>query len=354
MCHMVHRMDSRLRGNDERKVFHAHDTPVKNMRLITAVATLGLITASAAHAQPRADAGAFPTRPVRLIIPFTPGAINDFIGRAVGAKLTDKWGQQVVVDNRAGGGTITGTDIAAKSPPDGHTMVGLSIIHTINPSVHAKLPYDLMRDLAPVTLMCASPFMLITHPGVPAKSLREFIALAKAKPGTLAYGSSGTGGAQHLMGEMLAMMAGVQLLHVPYKGGAPLMTDLMGGQLQFSFMSYSTAGPHIKAGRIRGLAVTSAKRAGSTPDVPAIAEEFPGYDAMPWWGIAVPSATPKALVARLNRDIVQALQTPDIRERFIAQGMDIIASTPEQAAAHLREELARWAKVVKAANIRPD
>ena len=348
-------MDSRLRGNDERKVFHAHDTRVDNMRSIVAITVFIVIAVSAAAgAQTRNDAGAFPTRPVRLIIPFTPGAINDFIGRTVGTKLTELWGQQVVVDNRAGGNTITGTDIAAKSPPDGHTMVGLSIIHTINPSVHAKIPYDLLRDLTSISVMAASPFVLILHPSVPAKSLKELVALAKAKPGALAYGSSGTGGAQHLMGEMLATMASVQLLHVPYKGGSPLMTDLMGSQLQFSFMSYSTAGQHIKAGRLRALAVTSAKRSASTPDLPAIAEDYPGYDAMPWWSLAVPAATPKALVTRIHRDVVRVLQMPDIRERFTAQGMEIIANTPEQAHAHLREDIARWAKVVKAANIRAD
>jgi len=259
-----------------------------------------------------------------------------------------------VVDNRAGGGTITGTDIAAKSPPDGHTLVGLSIIHVINPSVHAKLPYDLLRDLTSITIMAASPFVLIIHPAVPAKNLKELIALAKTKPGALAYGSSGTGGAQHLMGEMLAMMSGIKLLHVPYKGGSPLMTDVMGGQLQFSFMSFATAGPHIKAGRLRALAVTSAKRSASTPDLPAIAEEFPGYDAMPWWGLAVPSATPVALVTRLHHDTVRVLQMPDVRERFAALGVDIIANTPNEANAHMRDEVARWAKVAKSANIRAD
>ena len=325
------------------------------MQSITTIAAFILITVSAAAgAQTRNDAGVFPTRPVRLIIPFTPGAINDFIGRAVGTKLTDMWGQQVVVDNRAGGNTITGTDLAAKSPPDGHTLVGLSIIHTINPSVHAKIPYDLLRDLTSISVMAASPFVLILHPAVPAKSLRELITLGKARPGALAYGSSGTGGAQHLMGEMLATLAGVQLLHVPYKGGAPLMTDVMGGQLQFSFMSYSTAGQHIKAGRLRALAVTSAKRSSSTPELPAIAEDYPGYDAMPWWSLAVPAATPKALVTRLHRDVVRVLHMPDIRERFTLQGMDIIANTPEQANAHLRDEITRWAKVAKAANIRAD
>ncbi len=325
------------------------------MRSIAIIATCILITVSAAvGAQTRNDTSTFPTRPVRLIIPFTPGAINDFIGRAVGTKLTELWGQQVVVDNRAGGNTITGTDIAAKSPPDGHTLVGLSIIHTINPSVHAKMPYDLQRDLTSITVMAASPFVLITHPSVPAKNLKELVALAKAKPGALAYGSSGTGGAQHLMGEMLATMAGVQLLHVPYKGGAPLMTDVMGGQLQFSFMSFSTAGQHIKAGRLRALAVTSAKRSTSTPDLPAIAEDYPGYDAMPWWSLAVPAATPKALVTRIHRDVVRVLQMPDVRERFAAQGVEIIANTPGEANTHLRGEITRWAKVAKAANVRAD
>lgn len=310
--------------------------------------------AAPAHAQPRADDAKFPTRPVRLIVPFTPGALNDFIGRALASKLTDTWGQQVVVDNRAGGNTLIGTEIAAKSPADGYTLVVLSIIHAINPSVHAKMPYDLLRDFASVTLIGASPFVLIVHPSLPAKNLKDFIAVAKSKPGTLAYGSSGTGGAQHLMGEMLAMMAGVQLLHVPYKGGAPLLTDVIGGQLQFTFLSHATTGQHVKAGRLRALAVTSAKRYAATPDLPPIADDYPGYDATPWWSLAAPAATPKALIARWHHDVTRALHSADLRERFYAQGLDILASTPEQAQAHLRAEIMRWGKVVKAANIRPD
>ena len=313
-----------------------------------------LLPAAIAHAQVRPDHSAYPMRPVRLVVPFTPGALNDFIGRTMATKLTEFWGQQVVVDNRAGGNTVTGTEIVAKAPPDGHTLVGLSIIHAISPSVHPKLPYDLLRDLASISNLCSSPFVLIVHPTVPAKSLKEFIALARARPGALAYGSSGTGGAQHLMGEMLAMMAGIKLLHVPYKGGSPMLTDVIGGQLQFTFLSHATTGQHVKAGRVRALAVTSAKRSPSTADLPPIAEEFPGYDATPWWSFAAPAATPRPLLARLHRDLLRALQTPDVRERFNAQGLDIIGSPPDEAHAHLREEIARWTKVVKAANIRPD
>ena len=321
---------------------------------ITTIVAVCLLPVAIAHAQGRADYTGYPVRPVRLVVPFTPGALNDFIGRTMATKLTEFWGQQVVVDNRAGGNTVTGTEIVARAPPDGHTLVGLSIIHAISPSVHPKLPYDLLRELASISNLCSSPFVLIVHPAVPAKSLKEFIALARARPGALAYGSSGTGGAQHLMGEMLAMMSGIKLLHVPYKGGSPMLTDVMGGQLQFTFLSHATTGQHVKAGRLRALAVTSAKRSPATPDLPPMAEEFPGYDATPWWSFAAPAATPRPLLARLHRDLLRALQTPDVRERFNAQGLDIIGSPPDEAHAHLREEIARWTKVVKAANIRPD
>ena len=297
----------------------------------------------------------FPVRPVRFIVTFTPGALNDLIARTLAQPLAGIWGQQVVVDNRPGGGTLIGTELGARAAPDGHTLLLAAVSHAINPSVYPKLPYDSIRDFAPVSHIAASPYILIVNPAVTAKTVKEFVALAKAKPGQLSYGSTGNGGSSHLMGVLLGMMAGIDTVHVPYKGLAPALTDLMAGQLHYSFGSYSTVGPHLKTGRLRPIAVTSLKRAASTPELPTIAEAgYPGYEAIPWWGVLLPAATPKPLVTRINADIIRALQAPEVKERFDAQGLEIIGSSPEQFAAHLKAEIARWSKVVKAAGVRPD
>ena len=297
----------------------------------------------------------FPVRPVRFIVTFTPGALNDLIARTLAQPLAGIWGQQVVVDNRPGGGTLIGTELGARAAPDGHTLLLAAVSHAINPSVYPKLPYDSIRDFAPVSHIAASPYILIVNPAVTAKTVKEFVALAKAKPGQLSYGSTGNGGSSHLMGVLLGMMAGIDTVHVPYKGLAPALTDLMAGQLHYSFGSYSTVGPHLKTGRLRPIAVTSLKRAASTPELPTIAEAgYPGYEAIPWWGVLLPAATPKPLVTRINADIIRALQAPEVKERFDAQGLEIIGSSPEQFAAHLKAEIARWPKVVKAAGVRPD
>lgn len=297
----------------------------------------------------------FPVRPVRFIVTFTPGALNDLIARTLAQPLAGIWGQQVVVDNRPGGGTLIGTELGARAAPDGHTLLLAAVSHAINPSVYPKLPYDSIRDFAPVSRIAASPYILIVNPAVTAKTVKEFVALAKAKPGQLSYGSTGNGGSSHLMGVLLGMMAGIDTVHVPYKGLAPALTDLMAGQLHYSFGSYSTVGPHLKTGRLRPIAVTSLKRAASTPELPTIAEAgYPGYEAIPWWGVLLPAATPKPLVTRINADIIRALQAPEVKERFDAQGLEIIGSSPEQFAAHLKAEIARWSNVVKAAGVRPD
>jgi tripartite-type tricarboxylate transporter receptor subunit TctC len=305
----------------------------------------------AAHAQ----AQNFPSRPVRFIVTYPPGALNDLIARTLSPQLAALWHQQVVVDNRPGGGTLIGSELGARAAPDGHTLLLVSIAHAMNPAVYPKLPYDSVRDFAPVSLIASSPYILIVHPALPAKNVPELVALAKAKPGQLTYGSTGTGGSSHLMGVMLGMMAGIDIVHVPYKGLAPALTDLIGGQINFGFGSYSTVGPHLKAGRLRGIAVTSARRSPATPELPTIAEAgYAGYEAIPWWGILLPAATPKPLVARINRDVVRALQAPEVRERFAAQGLDPVGNTPAEFAGYLNSEIARWAKVVKAAGIKPE
>jgi tripartite-type tricarboxylate transporter receptor subunit TctC len=323
------------------------------LRLLPLLAALASFLTSSVHAQSAPDR--FPQRPVRFIITFPPGALNDMIGRVLAPRLAESWGQQVVIDNRPGGGTIIGTEIGARAAPDGHTLLLSAIALAINPSVYSKLPYDTLRDLAPVSLVASSPYVLVVHPSLPAKSLKEFVALAKAKPGHLIYGSTGIGGSSHLMGEMLKAMAGIDIVHVPYKGLAPALNDLFASQIHFAFGSFSTVGPHIKTGRIRPIAVTSAKRAKSTPEVPTIAEQgYPGYEAIPWFGVLVPAATPRPLVARLSRDIVHALQHPDVMERFTAQGVETVGSTPNEFAAFLKLEVSRWGKIVRQAGIRPE
>jgi tripartite-type tricarboxylate transporter receptor subunit TctC len=322
--------------------------------LIARLTIAGCALAGAWPAQAAAPAQ-FPVRPVRFIVTFAPGALNDYIARAISPRLGEMWGQQVVVDNRAGGGTIIGTEMGARAAPDGHTLLLTAMALATNPSVYPKLPYDPVRDFAPVTLIGASPYIMVVNPTLPVKTIKEFIALAKAKPGTLAWGSTGIGGTSHFMGEMLKSMAGVDLIHVPYKGLAPALNDLFGNQIHFAFSSYSTVAQHLKVGRVRAIAVTSAKRSEMTPELPTIAESgYPGYEAIPWFGLVLPVATPKPLVTRIHDDFVKVLQSPDIRERFKAQGVEVVGSTPEEFGAFLKLEIERWGKIVKAAGIKPE
>lgn len=308
-----------------------------------------------AQVQPAFAAELFPNRPVRFIVTFAPGALNDLIARTLSPRLTDIWGKQVVVDNRPGGNTIIGTEAGARAPADGHTLLLSAISHAINPAVYAKLPYDPVRDFSTVSLIASSPYIMVIHPSISAKSVQEFVGLARAAPGKFVYGSTGTGGSSHLMGAMLNIMAGTQTTHVPYKGLAPALNDLIGGQIHYTFGSYSTVGPHVKSGRLRALAVTSAKRAASTPELPTIAESgFPGYEAIPWWGIMTPAATPAAVIARINADVLKALQAPDVKERFVTQGLDVAGSSPQEFAAFLNAEIKRWAGVVKQANVKAE
>lgn len=298
----------------------------------------------------------FPTKAIRMIVPFPPGGPNDILGRVVAQKLTDQIGQQVVVDNRGGAGGIIGAELAARAAPDGYTLLlGGTASLSINPSLHRKLPYDPIKDFAPVSLVGTAPSILITHPSVPVKTVKQLIDLAKAKPGHLNFASAGIGTPPHLAGELFKSMAGVDMVHVPYKGGGPALTDLLAGQVGIYFSGISSALPFVREGRLRGIAVTSARRTAVMPEMPTIAESgLPGYEVGNWYAIVAPAATPKAIVIRLNHEIVKTLAVPDVKKRFIELAADTLGSTPEELTAYNRSEISKWAKVIKSAGIKPE
>jgi tripartite-type tricarboxylate transporter receptor subunit TctC len=319
---------------------------------ITTAVTLG---AAPALAQAPRAGDAWPSRPVRFIVPFAPGAANDLIARALGSKLSEIWNQSVVIDNRPGGNTVIGSDLVARAAPDGYTLLQTGLAHVVNPAVIARLPYDSVRDFSMIGLTGQAPFVLVVNTSLPVKSVKDLVALAKVKSGTLAYGSTGAGGTSHLMGELLKSMAGIDVIHVPYKGLAPALTDVIGGQIQYSFGSWSTVGPFVTAGKLRAIAVTSEKRSAITPDLPSIAESgYKGYDATPWWGIVGPGGMPRPLLTRLNADLNAAMASAEMKERFGRQGIEIVTSTPEAFAALVKSEIVRWGKIVKAAGIKAD
>ena len=291
----------------------------------------------------------YPVKPVRLIVPFPAGGATDIVARLVAQKLTESLGQQVIVDNRGGAGGTIGSDNAAKSPPDGYTLLmATSSTHAIAPSLYSKLPYDPVRDFSPVTLIASATILLAVHPSVPAKSVRELIAIAKKQPNALSFASSGNGGISHLVGEHFKSVAGVQMLHVPYKGDTPALIDLVGGQVHLMFGTAVSFLPYVKTGRLNALAVTNAKRSPIVPNVPTVAESgLPGFEALQWFGIFVPAGTSKDVIARLNAEIVKALKLPDVRERLTSLGAEIVGGTPEQFAAFQKTDTAKWAKVVK-------
>ena len=314
---------------------------------------LGLLVGALAGL-PNAGAQEYPTKPIRLVITYPPGGNTDLVGRALALKLGEFMGQQVVVDNRGGAGGVLGSMITAQSAPDGYTiMLGTSAGMVINPLLSRKLTYDPVKDFAPVSMVVIVPQLLVINPQLPVKNVRELIAFAKAKPGYLNAGSSGVGTPNHFGTELLKWLAGVDIVHVPYKGGAPALTDLLGGQIQMAFSSVPAVLPHIKAGRLVALGVGSAKRSPALPNIPTIAEAgVPGYEYTTWYGIFAPAKTPRTLIARLNAEIVKAMETPDIKDRFTALGGDPDPGTPEELRAYMANESAKWAKIIKAANIR--
>jgi tripartite-type tricarboxylate transporter receptor subunit TctC len=296
----------------------------------------------------------YPSKPIRLIVPFAAGGGNDNIARLVGKPLTDSVGQPLVIDNRPGAGGVLGAELAAKAPPDGYTLfLGGVGSHALNPNLIEKLPYDPIRDFAPVILLAQAPLILVVHPSVPARTFSEFVAYARSNPGKLNFASNGNGSSAQLAAVMFDSMAGVEMVHVPYKGLAPALTDLLSGQVQLMFSSVVAILPHIKAGKLRALAVTGAKRMPSLPEVPTVAESgFPGYEASSWYGILAPAGTPRQIVAKLNAEFSKALGQPEVRSSLLADGAEPVGGSSESFAAYIRSEKERMGKLIRDTHIR--
>jgi len=325
--------------------------------LFTSAMRIGLHAFTIALASTGAQAqSAYPIKPVRVIVPFPPGGPSDVTLRIISTRLSEVLGQQIIVDNRGGAGGATGTEAAAKSPPDGYTLLhgtigGLAVAPTLNP----KLGYNTLRDLAPLTQTVNVAYIVTLHPSVPAKSIKELIALARARPGKLNYGTSGAGTGPHLAGELLKMMAGIDIVHVPYKGSAPAQTALMSGEVDLTFENTLIVLPQVKAGRVRPIAATGLQRSKLMPHLPTVAESgVPGFSATGWYGLLAPVATPKDIVAKLNADITRVLRMPDIADRLNSMAAEPAPGTPEQFSAFIRTEIDKWAKVVKAANMKAE
>ena len=325
------------------------------IRAIVYLCTATLMSYAVVLPGAAAEAQKYPTRPIRFIVPFPPGGGNDIVGRIIALQLNRAFGQPVVVDNRGGAGGTIGTDITAKAPADGHTMLINNISLAINVSLRPKLPYDTLRDLAPVTLLGRQPNVLVVHPSLPARSIRELLDLARAKPRQLNYGSGGVGTASHLATELLKLMTNVEMVHIPYKGLGPALTELVGGQLQLIISTQASALPHIKAGRIPPLAVTTAKRSAIFPQVPTMDEAgVPGYEFSTWYGLLVPAGTPPSIIGKLNAEMTRILGSAAVKQQFGVQGLEPESSTPREFGRYLRAEAEKWGKVVKASGARAE
>ena len=303
----------------------------------------------AAHAQ----TGKWPTKAVRVIVPLAPGGGNDIVARLFAARLTAEFGQQFIVDNRSGAGGTIGAEIAARANPDGYTLITVPASYAANAALY-KLPYDPVRGIAPISLIATGPLILTVHPSVPAASLKDFIALARAKPRSLNFGSSGSGSFSHLTAELFRQMSQTDMVHVPYKSAGPALIDLLGGQIQVFFGSGPSTGGHIRAGRLRGLAVTTAKRSPALPELPAIGEVLPGYASDFWFGMWAPAGTPKEIISRVNQALARILKHPEVLERLRTDGVDPVGSTPEEFARVIARDIPMWSKVVRAGNIKAD
>lgn len=311
-----------------------------------AAIALSVLLAGSAFAQP------FPVKPIRIVVPFTPGGPNDILARLIGQRYTAVWGQQTIVDNRPGGGTVIGSDIVAKAAPDGYTLLMVSTSHAANPSLIPKLPFDTLHDFAAVGQAVSSPNVLVVHPSIPARNTHDLINIAKARPGQITFASGGSGAATHLAGELLKIMAGVEMTHIPYKGAGPATIDLISGQVTWMFGTILPTLPHVRAGKLRALAVSGKQRAAVLPDVPTIAEHVPGFEASSWYGVFAPAAIPADVIAKLNQEMARALTPADVRARLAAEGSEVVAGSPEDFMTLFRAEAAKWARVIKQAGIR--
>jgi tripartite-type tricarboxylate transporter receptor subunit TctC len=308
-----------------------------------------MLSGAVAHAQ------TYPAKPIRIVVPYLAGGAADVVARLIGQKMSESFGQSVLVDNRAGGAANIGSEFVAKAAPDGYTLLMGSPANVVNVSLFAKLPYDILKDLAPIVLMGTSANILVVHPSLPVKSVRELIAFATARPGQLTYASSGNASSNHLSGELFKSLARVDLVHVPYKGGGPAITDLLGGQVTMYFSSLPSALPFVRTGKLRALGVTSAKRAAVAPELPTIAEAgLPGYAFFAWHALLAPTGTPQGVIEKLNAEVVRIVNTSDARTRLESQGVDIVGGTPAGLASFLKEEIAKCAKLVKIAGIKVD
>ena len=327
----------------------------KLIYMAAVAAMLYAATSALAQISPVGPGAAYPAKSIRVIVGFPPGSGADITARVIGAKAGEALAQQVIVDNRPGAASNIAAELAAKAPADGYTLFIGTVANTINATLYPRLPFDFARDFAPVVLTTAAPNVLVVHTSVPAKSVKELIALAKSRPGQLNYASAGTGTAPHLSGELFNAMAGIRMVHIPYKGSPPAVTDLLAGEVALMFSPSSTVLAHVKTGRLRALAVTTAARLPSLPELPTVAESgLKGYETITWFGFVAPAKTPQAIVARLNAEIVKVLALPEVRSPFAIQGIEVIGGTPEQFASYIRDEITKWAKVIRLSGAKAD
>jgi len=335
---------------NRRAISHQPAIAAENALCVALIGALLMAMSCAAHGQP---AAVYPSKPIRIVVPYLAGGAADVVARLVGQKMSESFGQPVLVDNRAGGAANIGSEYVAKAAPDGYTLLMGSPANTVNASLYAKMPYDVTKDFAPVVLMGTSANILVVHPSLPVRSVKDLIAFAKSRPGQLTYASSGNASSNHLSGELFKLLAGVDIVHVPYKGGGPAITDLLGGQVTMYFSSLPSALPFVRSNKLRALGVTSAKRAAAAPELPSIAESgVPNYALVAWHALLAPAGTPQSVIDKLNGEVVRIVNAPDVRPRLESQGVDIVGSTPAGLAAFIKEEIAKYARLVKAAGIK--
>jgi tripartite-type tricarboxylate transporter receptor subunit TctC len=336
-----------------KRCMRSEHSPLRPMLGILVLATAASLVAPV---RAQGDADNYPVKAIRMIVPSAPGSGPDTMARAIGQGLTAAWKQQVIIENRTGAGGSIGSEVAARAPADGYTLImGNAGSHSVNPSLYPKLAYDPLRDFVPVSLVSSAPNILIVHPSLPAKTVRELITLAKAKPGALSFGSGGNGSTAHLSGELFKMLSGTNIVHVPFKGAPAAVLAVMTGEVELALPNLPPALPNVRTGRLRGVAVTTSRRFAAVPDLPTIAESgLAGYEARAWFGVLAPAGTPRAIVTKLNAEIVRIVRAPEMRDRLLADGAEAIGSTPEEFTAVMKADIAKWAKVVKASGARAD